>query len=386
MQRLHVFVDEYGDPNLDLSKEGVSSAYIVAAVCIKEIDLEDAATLANDIRARHFQQGEMKSSSVGANDGRRIALLRDLSRLPGFVISYCARKQAIPPGTGLDFKKSFMKFFAKRLYDRVIRCGEDFRVLMDAHGYAAFQEELQRHFDRAYRRDLFAKPTFSSADSKEHALLQVADLYAGSLARIYDAKKLSERRNELREVLRNDVSITLWPEGRVETLPPLEAHLDENDELIRRYCARRAEAHLAKIDSFSPDANERGQAAFLDALISHHTLGEPGSFLSTQALRHEVSSAVGEPISAHRLRSAIVAKLRDADVIISSCPKGYRLPASAADMREFAIFANSIVPPMVARLGRAQRGIREATFGNVDIFDEAPLEQLRLIVESLHSR
>lgn len=385
MQRLHVFVDEYGDPSLDVDKEGVSSTYIVAAVCIKEMDLQDAANLAGDTRARHFQQGEMKSSSVGSNDGRRVAILRDLSRLPGFVISYCARKQAIPPGTGLDFKKSFIKFFAKRLYDRVIRCGEDFRVLMDEHGNAAFQNEVERHFHNAYRRDLFASPTFSFADSKDHALLQVADIYAGSLARIYDAKKLSERHKELKEAVHGKVSITLWPEGRMETLPPLEAHIDESDELIRRYCVRRAEAHLAKLDSFSVDANERGQAAFLDALISHHTLGEPGSFLSTNTLREEVSSAVGELVSAHRLRSAIVAKLRDADVIISSCPKGYRLPASAADMREFAMFANSIVPPMVTRLGRAQRGIREATFGKVDIFNEAPLKELKTIVESVQS-
>ena len=36
MQRLHVFVDEYGDAHLDVSKPGVSSTYIVAALCVRE--------------------------------------------------------------------------------------------------------------------------------------------------------------------------------------------------------------------------------------------------------------------------------------------------------------------------------------------------------------
>ncbi|MGY3266780.1 hypothetical protein ACVWZN_002853 [Lysobacter sp. HA35] len=42
MDRLHVFVDEYGDTHLDVAKEGVSSVYIVAAVCVRAANLADA--------------------------------------------------------------------------------------------------------------------------------------------------------------------------------------------------------------------------------------------------------------------------------------------------------------------------------------------------------
>lgn len=122
---------------------------------------------------------------------------------------------------------------------------------------------------------------------------------------------------------------------------------------------------------------------FLDALVAHHTLDASGEYLSTKALKREISSQLGESITDHRFRSAVVAKLRDADVIISSCNRGYRLPTCVDDVVEFASFANSLIPPMVVRIGRARRGIREATFGRVDMLADPKLIQLKTIAESI---
>jgi len=382
MDRLHVFVDEYGDTHLDVAKEGVSSVYIVAAVCIRAIDLANARSAAESIRKRHFQTGEMKSSSIADNDGRRLRLLRDLSKLPGFVVAYCARKREISPQTGLAYKKSFIKFFAKRLYDRVILCADEFNIVIDEHGTPDFQTELKTHFDNSYRSDLFAKTDFSFCDSEHDSLLQVADVFAGSLARIYDAKKLSTRAEEIKMVLRENVATTAWPRSREETFLPLSEHTSESDERIRRYCLKRAEVQLQAMDRSTDDPDGRARATFLDTLITHHTWGDPGTFLSTHMLKREIAATLGEPISDHRFRSGIVAKLRDAGVIISSCSKGYRLPSTASDVREFANFANSLIPPMVARIEKARKGIREATQGDVDILDNPNLGQLKAIVES----
>ncbi|MGY3266779.1 hypothetical protein ACVWZN_002852 [Lysobacter sp. HA35] len=324
----------------------------------------------------------MKSSSVADHDDRRLRLVHELSKLPVFVAAYCAKKGDIDRRTGLAYKKSFIKFFAKRLYDRIVVCADDFNIIIDEHGTAEFQAELQAHFEKSYRADLFAKAKFSFGDSRHDVLLQAADFYAGSLARIYDAKKLSARSDELRNALRDPVAITVWPRSREETFMPLGEHTSESDERIRRYCLKRAESHLQSLVQFPDHPDARAQATFLDTLIAHHTWADSGTFLSTQALKREVAMTLGEPISDHRFRSAIVAKLRDADVIISSCSKGYRLPTSASDVREFANFANSIIPPMVACVERARKGIREATQGDVDILDDTNLSQLRSIVES----
>jgi hypothetical protein len=383
MDLLHVFVDEYGDAHLDTSKTGVSSAYIIAAVCVRAANLDEARLAAEAIRKRHFQSGEMKSSVVAGNDGRRLHILRDLSNIPGFVISYCARKGGIDSSSGLAYKKSFIKFFAKRLYDRIILCADEFRILIDEHGTPEFQTELRTHFEKTYRPDLFARATFSFGDSKTDVLLQTADFYAGTLARIYDEKKLSDRAEELRGVLRDSVATTVWPRSREGAFIPLEEHVSANDERIRRHCVKRAEAYLLSLGQQPDDPDDRARATFVDTLIAHHTWGDPGTFLPTHMLKREIAATLGEPISDHRFRSAIVAKVRDADVVISSCSKGYRLPSSASDVREFAHFANSIIPAMVARVEKARRGIREATQGDVDILGDANLSELRAIVDTV---
>lgn len=386
MERLHVFVDEYGDANLDVNKPGVSSKYIVAALCVRDSDLVKMRLDCETVRLKNFQTGEMKSSAIAGNDGRRIHILRALSKLDAFVIAYCANKDLLEAGTGLAFKKSFIKYFASQLYERVARCGDDIRIVADQHGGTHFQNELKSYLDGKFKTDLFSSTDFHFVDSKADVLLQVSDLYAGSLARIYDEKKRSGRSDELLAILRDRVSITLWPSGIEANSIPFKEHLNADDELIRQYCVRRARAYIESVGRRPlEEREEQARAVFLDILLANHTLGEPDSFVSTSVLLREISATLGEPCSQHRLRSGVVAKLRDADVIISSCAKGYRIPTSCADLREFATFANSQIPPMVARLARARKGVREATFGRVDMLRGEDFKALRGIVKSVSS-
>lgn len=385
MERLHVFVDEYGDPSLDVSKDGVSSTYIVAAFCVRSGVFEQVLSEAEVIREKYFQTGEMKSSLIGSNDPRRLKVVRALSKLDGFVIAFCARKARVDKDTGLSFKKSFIKFFANALYKRVTRCSDNVTVLADAHGGQDFHAEMLRYLDRKYlKSDLFSTPpTFGFEDSKLNVLLQVADVFAGSLARLYDDKKASDHDGELREVLGSCTSITFWPDGREQGSVPATEHISEDDERVRSYCLRRAEDYLDRSERLQDDRDEVARDIFLDALVAHHTLDVSGEYLSTKVLKREISSRLRESISDHRFRSGVVAKLRDADVIISSCIKGYRLPTCVDDVVEFASFANSLIPPMVARIGKARRGIRDATLGRVDMLGDPRLAELRTIAESV---
>lgn len=383
MERLYVFVDEYGDANLDVRKSGVSSKYIVAALCVRESALDAVRSESEAVRQRNFQAGEMKSSAIANNEGRRIHVLRALSKLDAFVIAYCANKDALDSGSGLGFKRSFIKYFARQLYERIARCGNDIWVIADQHGGTQFQDELKSYLEGRFETDLFSSTQFHFVDSKSEVLLQVSDVYAGSLARVYDEKKTTERSDELLAVLRDRVSLTLWPSGVENNAIPIEEHLNADDELIRQYCVRRARRYLELADKYLEDRDEQARAVFLDVLLASHTLGDPKDFVSSSMLLREISSALGETYSQHRLRSGVVAKLRDADVIISSSAKGYRIPTSVADVREFAAFANSQIPPMVARLEKARRGVREATLGRVDMLHGEDLQSLRSIVEAV---
>ena len=211
---LHVFVDEYGDSNLDISKKGVTERYIVTAFCVVAPKLELAKTKLEIIREKFFQKGEMKSSSVASNDGKRLALLKRINEVDAFVVAFCADKSRMSRDSGLQYKKTFIKFFAMKLYERLTHPARDLVVIADRHGHPAFESEFRAYLQKKFPNDLFRSATFSVADSKNEVLLQAADVYAGSLARLYDSGKKSDRLDELKAIVRDKVSVTFWPEGR----------------------------------------------------------------------------------------------------------------------------------------------------------------------------
>lgn len=382
MDVLHVFVDEYGDPNLQVGIEGVSQVYIVAAVCIWGRNLEKAKLEAESIRSAIFQSGEMKSSGIGSNESRRIETLSRLGKIDAFVIAFCADKEKAWSSSGLQFKKSFIKFFAAKMQHRISAYSDDIRLVTDKHGTREFQGELKKYLIKKFPGDLFSKFEVDVVDSKENVLLQVADVYAGSLARIYDAKKRSEASGTISKALEGRFSISIWPSGDEPQRLPMATYTEEVDELIRRYCIRKVSDYLSQANQNSGDIEELARSEFMRILLANHAWNTAGEFLSTKILLREISKRVGERITEHKFRSSIVARLRDSDVIVASCAKGYKIPESYSDVREFALFANTIVPPMISRIEKARRGIFEATMGKCDLLAGEELGKLDSLVKA----
>lgn len=83
LERTYAFVDESGNHDLETSKQGSSGFFVVCSVLVSETGLERAYELAEALRVRHFQTGEIKSSKVKVKDTeRRVRILSDLAELP----------------------------------------------------------------------------------------------------------------------------------------------------------------------------------------------------------------------------------------------------------------------------------------------------------------
>ena len=104
----YVYVDESGNPNLDLNKTGVSRFYVVAAVLADAHRKDDLIQKVDYIRTSYFGKGEIKSSGVGNNLERRRRILSDLVATG---IRFCALvtdKSQIDPTSGLQYNLLFI--------------------------------------------------------------------------------------------------------------------------------------------------------------------------------------------------------------------------------------------------------------------------------------
>jgi hypothetical protein len=61
-------------------------------------------------------------------------------------------------------------------------------MIVDAHGGPESQSGLKAYVAARYANDLFGDSALQTTSSKDNVLIQVADLFAGTVAHIYEEK------------------------------------------------------------------------------------------------------------------------------------------------------------------------------------------------------
>ncbi|NOK39669.1 DUF3800 domain-containing protein [Corallococcus exercitus] len=372
----HAFVDAYGDPSLATNNDGVTGSFIVTAVIVGDVDVQELRRRFEEVRARHFGGGEMKSINVGKDDHRRARILTDLLTLNFKFLALAVDKGRVRKDGGLIYKSPFLKFVHRYLFESLYRAHPSLSMTVDNHGRQKFMDEFVAYIRREVHGDLFEKPAFKFADSKVEPLLQIADFISGALARVYDAKKVSPRAQEFTELMRTHaLSVTTWP-PKPRPPPPVRGEGTSHDHAVRDYCVHQSARALAEYSNTS-DPNRAAQAAFLECLLFHFDWVSETEWVSTAVLQEAIKERLGHSLQEQQLRSSVVAPLRDEEVVIASSRRGYKIPASVEDLMSFVARTDATVYPMIQRLERARRNVHVVTNGAVDILQDERYAYLR---------
>lgn len=364
-----VFIDEYGTPSLEVEKSDVSTHFIVAAVIVSDAELPHARAQAEALRLREFQKGEIRSKRVGKDQERRIRILKAITKLPVHLYATVVDKREIVPAGGLIYRTSFVKYVHRLLFSKLFRVFEEVHISADEYGRREFMDGFKKYVQAHAKFDLFCRDDFNFVSSESDVLIQVADFVAGSLGHFYDAKKTCNENRAFLEVLRPRLLC-------VDEWPPDSRFLDFNeneaisDERVANHCMRQASLFLEKHHD-SDDEDEKAQVEFLRYLIFSARVGDPGRYIHASRLLEVLSRTIARPINIRYLRSKVVARLRDEDVIIASTSRGYKIPLSAKDVQDFVSSFSVTFGPMLERIRRARFEILLATKNEVDILDGA---------------
>jgi len=380
MDRTYAFVDESGNSGLDTSKAGSSGFFIVCAILVAEKDLNAAYAQAEELRKRHFQTGEIKSSNLKVKDAdRRARILNELAELPFKLYFTVVEKSRIHKDGGLRIKTSFIKYVNGLLYERLFRAYPDLQMIVDEHGGQEFQESLKSYVAERFVDDLFGdKDAFQTMASKDNVLVQVADFFAGSVAQIYEEKASEEAVLAYKKILR---SLTLgmleWPSKYQSLLPPPTNESGYADYQVHQEALLQADRFSERVGDH-PDEDERLQLSILRFLRFQSEFVTKDYVLTTEIMAHLKDSGLGE-VNGQRVRSSGIAKLRDADVIITSAAKGYKIPQTRADINDFLERASGIVVPLLERVKKARDVYRLSSRGEYDIVTSDLAELARLL-------
>ena len=112
--KAYIYIDESGTPSLEIEKSGVLPYMVYSAVIFKEDNIDSAKNLLQMfIKNNNIQQGYLKSKDLNYNT--RVKVLTAFKGIEHYVISLVINKSKIEKKSGLQYKKSYIKFFQRLL-------------------------------------------------------------------------------------------------------------------------------------------------------------------------------------------------------------------------------------------------------------------------------
>ncbi len=383
MNQVYAFIDEYGNHDLETNKIGASTYFVIAAILVQKNELNKLISSIEGIRKRYFQTGEMKSSGVGNNHKRRITILKAFENIDFKYYSLVVDKERINQDSGLQYKKSFLKHINGKIFNKLFSSFSDIHIIADEHGSDDYKLSFRKYIEKNHLPDLFYKSQFDLVQSNSNVLVQLADFIVGSIAKVYERKASPELKEVYLELIKNKcIGLDEWPTKYQAYYIP-DTVTDKYNKLILSHSLSSAEIFI-KNNEGKCDENIRLQVAVACYLVFYSRWVDKDSFLATEAIQsHLLESGYGR-VKTLKLRSSIIAKLRDSGVIISSSNKGYKIPSTFQDMEAFVDTVNSKIKPLLQRLGKARASLHIASTGEIDILKGPNYPHLVSFIEILN--
>lgn len=384
MSRILAFTDESGNTGLDFNKQDVSSHFIVTAIIVEEEFAQEIFHQAEQIRKKYFQTGEMKSSSIGKSHRRRTAILSELLKLNIKFFAVVIDKRKIFDNSGLRYKQPFYKFINNIMHEELRNTFKFLTVCADEVGTNEYMRSFSEYVkENSTPLNLFGDRDFYFENSTNHIMIQVADIISGTLSFVFEENKRSDDQPKYLEILDKLIlKIEYWPKDIDNYIFEENAVNKEYDHQIAELSFKQAQQFL-HVNKNSEDEDVLNQIIVLKYLCFRFVNNQKRKYISTKELKNQLKYKNIKEISTHYFRTKIIAKLRDANVLISSSPKGYKIPANEAELYDFINHGTSVIMPMLNRLKRCRDTVKAATLNKVDLFDHTEYTTLKKFFEDV---
>ncbi|MGK5011132.1 DUF3800 domain-containing protein [Janthinobacterium sp. MDB2-8] len=374
------FVDESGNHDLATEKDGASNYFIVLAVIIPSEQRPELEASMEKIKIKYFNSGEIKSNKL--SNGKRLKIINEISPLNFRFYAVCVDKSRIIKDSGLQYKKSFIKFINGLLYNQLFKSVKNITIYADGHGGSDFIDGFKNYITKTHIPDLFFESKIEIVDSRTQILVQLADFLVGTTAKLYEEKVSGNVRDSFLSFIKNRrIRIDEWPPKFETDLAANNSSTDIDSKISNISFLRASEFLRNNFNSSDPEIEI--QYATLSYLLFCARFPSEKIFTSTNEILEHLKNQGFHEITKQYLRSNIIAKLRDHDVVIASSTKGYKIPSSYADMIGFADLVDGIAIPLLSRLKKADEIFDLGSIGEIKFLNEQRFQSLQFIIKNM---
>ena len=389
MDKYYAYLDECGGFSFKDSVLEQEHLFIVAAIVAKESDIANMDITLKEISQQDFSGQEIKSNRIKGNHTRRAKILSKVLKLPFSILCLIVDKRDILAEHGVRrSKKYFYEFLNNLIYKELRSAYPMLSIVTDEVGDSEFAEEFTKYV-RSHRKPitLFDQEDFDIVNSKSVNFVQLADLIAGTLSYIYEDKKketVPQDINYLRMIEKKLLRVKFFPKSYDDSLFEHSEGDDNYCRDIAQVAYRRAEQFIQE-NQKSTDENIQRQIFILNYLLFRFKYNSYRRYISTKELMNALQRANFGQMSEQAFRSKVIGSLRDKGVIISSSPKGYKLPSSEKEINDYYQHVGTVVLPMIHRLSLCNEYLRLGSIDNLDYLQKNEFKGLQIIVEAFRN-
>lgn len=379
MNPANIYIDEFGNTHLDLSKKGTFSHFVYASVIIDKSDTQKAEDLRKKL-CRNFRLGpDLKSSNIKeAQFSKRLDILTELVAGLDFKIDILVINKAKLTGPGLKHKRVFYKYFQSLFVNKYNQKFESFSIFADKVG-EDFKKELTTYVLRkGIQKDLFNQErSFALADDKNEKLIQLADFICGCAGKIFCTSHSHDRAKELFNLIHTRSSIEYFP---FESSSILEVEPStEIDTQIRKMNLAVIKKYYEKKQSTSREKSRLLEYLRFQAEIN------PERLVPTSELLYYMNNYYPK-FSSEKVRTLIRDLRYDGLFIVSHSGKsGYKLANSYNDIYEHFKHFLKYVVPMLQKIKILNSTISDNSFNKINPIEKDPqLVQLSKLLSGIN--
>ncbi|SIT26471.1 DUF3800 domain-containing protein [Chryseobacterium gambrini] len=374
-----IFIDEFGNAHLDLSKKGTFSHFIYTSVIIKENDTNKARKILKEICSNYKLGDDLKSKNIKKkNFKKRKEILLEFIEKLNFVVDVMVVDKSKLSGDGLKIKRTFYKYFQSLFVEKYNNIYESYSINADKVG-EEFKNELQDYVrKKSISRDLFNPDrNFEIFDDKDEKLIQIADFISGCLGKVFCTSHFDKQYIELFNLLHARTSISYFPfesyiTKEIENKPELDRQIMMmNYQLIERF-----------FDS-SKSEKSKEKARLLEYLRFQSELN-PNRLVSTKELLIYLNNFFPN-IKNERIRTLIRDLRYEGLFIVSHSGKpGYKLATKYSDVSEHFNHFLKYVVPMLQKVKILNQTLSQNSFNDINPIEKDPhMQKLKELVAGI---
>jgi len=337
-----------------------------------------------NLRSSLYEIAKIECVNTSETHKKRLQLLNSIKEFNFKVFTVVVNKKKIIQSSGLGYKQSFIKFLNSILYNELHNYFPKLQLIADEHKNESkeFLEGFKKYIVQYHVPNLFGEYEFGFANNSSEVLIQLANFICGTIAIGYESKESSDEYKAYMELLEKKLlPIVFWPQELEDYVKKLEQYKGGTYDKNIAYNSIKLARKYIESNKSSRDPEMYERICVLRYLLSMMISKRSSEYASSKDIINNLFEITGREYTSHYFKTKIIAKLRDAGILISSTKSGYKLPIREKEILAFVNQTSSMIRPMLQRLKICRNRVLSATGNELDVLDFKEYEYLKIFFD-----